>query len=153
MILLAHMLLGAVVGYHIKSVFLAIILAILCHYFLDFFPHVEYDISNITSSNWKKSLPDFLKVFLDFWLGMLLILLILSPQGAWQPMVYICALIAIVPDGFTLVSYASKNKWLAKHDHIHGGIIHHLTKQKKFPLFWRISTQVASVVICLLLLR
>ncbi|MSU54500.1 MAG: hypothetical protein EXS48_01500 [Candidatus Staskawiczbacteria bacterium] len=143
------MLLGAVFGYHIQNIFLAIILAILCHYFLDLFPHVEYNIDNITSGNWKKSLPDFLKVFLDFGIGILFIFLFSKNQ----PMIYICSLIAIVPDGFTLISYASKNKWLAKHDHIHGGIIHYLTKQKKFPLFWRIFTQVSSVIICLLWLR
>jgi len=149
MILLAHMLLGAVVGYQIKNIPLAIILALLCHYFLDLFPHVEYNIDNITSSVWKKSLPDFLKVFLDFAFGIMLIFLFSKNQ----PMIYACAIIAIIPDGFTLISYASNNKWLAKHDKIHGGIIHYLTKQKKFPLFWRILTQMASVIVCLLLLR
>ena len=149
MILLAHMLLGAVVGYYAQNIFLAIILAILCHYFLDLFPHIEYSINHITSSNWKKSLPDFLKVFLDFTLGILLIFLF----STGQPMIYICAIIAIVPDGLTLISYVSKNTWLAKHDYLHGEIIHYLTKQKKFPLFWRIFTQVTSIVICLLLLN
>lgn len=148
MILLAHMLLGAVVGYYTQNVALAVVLAILCHYFLDIFPHIEYSINNITSSNWKKSLPDFLKVFLDFLLGLVLIFLFSSNQT----MIYICAIVAIIPDGFTFISYATKNKWLAKHDYIHGEIIHHLTKQKKFPLFWRIFTQVASVIICIWLL-
>ncbi|OGZ68562.1 MAG: hypothetical protein A3D44_01270 [Candidatus Staskawiczbacteria bacterium RIFCSPHIGHO2_02_FULL_42_22] len=147
MILLAHMLLGAVVGYQIENIPLAIVLAFLCHYFLDLFPHVEYSINNLHDKKWKKSLPDMAKVFLDFILGLGIIFLVSKNQ----PLIYIGALIAIVPDGLTLISYAFPNKVMAAHDYIHTKKIHYF-KYKKISNFWRILTQVISVSICILVL-
>src|SRR3989344_8710480 len=66
MILLAHMLLGAVVGYYTKNIYLAIMLALLCHYFLDLFPHIEYDIKNIKEKKLEKITPRFFKGWFGF---------------------------------------------------------------------------------------
>jgi len=73
MILLVHLLFGALIGQKILNPVLAIVLAFLSHYFLDFFPHIEYSIKNISEKRWKKSLPDFLKIFLDLAAGIILI--------------------------------------------------------------------------------
>jgi len=148
MILLAHMLLGAVVGYYTKNIYLAIMLALLCHYFLDLFPHIEYDIKNIKEKNWKKSLPDFLRVGLDFLLGLALIFAFSKNQ----PMIYVGAIVAIVPDGLTVLSSVAPNKILSAHDWAHIKKIHFL-KYKKISNVWRILTQVAATVICITLLR
>ncbi len=148
MILLAHMLFGAAIGASISNPFLAIMLAFLGHYFLDAFPHIEYPINNIRNKNWKKAAPDILKVFIDFSLAVVIIFLFSKNQ----PIVYICAFIALIPDSLTIISDIFPNKVLALHDHIHTQKIHYLTKQKKFPIFWKISTQVATVIISITVL-
>ncbi len=149
MILLAHMLFGAAIGAQLDNPYFALPLALLGHYFLDIFPHVEYSISHIKNKEWKKAWPDFLKVFLDF----LLALVIIFWFSKNQPLMYACALIAIVPDGFTLINSVVKNKILAAHSNIHEGRIHYLTKQKKFPIFWRIATQVAAIIISIIFIN
>ena len=76
MILLVHILFGAVIGSAIKNIPLAIVLAFLSHHFLDLLPHIEYPIKNIEKKQWRKAMPDILKVILDFSLGILLILIL-----------------------------------------------------------------------------
>ena len=162
MILLVHMLFGAAIGSAVKNVPLAIILAFLGHYFLDIFPHIEYlkstqeSIQKIKSGKWQKYLPDILKVFLDFFLGVLAIFIFSNPPYAsgvfGRPIIYLCAFIALIPDGLTVVSSLFYNKLLLKHDQIHKKI-HYLTKQKKFPKFWKIFTQILAVIISVILLK
>ncbi len=143
------MLLGAVVGAKVKNIPLAILLALLCHYFLDLFPHVEYSITKIKDKTWNKALPDFLKVLLDFLLG----IFIISLFSKNQLMIYLCALVAIIPDGFTLLSSVFPNRILKFHDAIHTGKIIHYFKYKKISNVWRIATQVITVIVCIILLR
>ncbi|OGZ70669.1 MAG: hypothetical protein A3F47_00215 [Candidatus Staskawiczbacteria bacterium RIFCSPHIGHO2_12_FULL_38_11] len=143
------MLFGAAIGALVQNALLAIILAFLGHYFLDVFPHIEYKIENIKNKIWKNSLPDFLKVFLDFCLG----ILIISLFSKNNLVIYICAFVAMVPDGLTLVSYAFPNKISKAHDYMHTQKIHYLTKQKKFPIFWRITTQAIAIIISIALLK
>ena len=76
MILLAHLIFGAAIASKIHNPFLAVVLAFLSHYFLDFMPHTEYDIKNIhliKGKQWRKIYPEILKVLLDFLSGILLI--------------------------------------------------------------------------------
>ena len=149
MILLAHMLFGAAIGAQIHSPYLAMLLALLGHYFLDLFPHIEYSVDNIQNKNWRKSLPDILKVSADFWLAMLIVFLF----SKGQPIVYICALITVIPDAFTVISSIVKSKILKAHDIVHTKYIHYLTKQKKFPVFWKIMTQVVAIFVSTILLN
>lgn len=144
MILLVHLLFGAAVGSTIKNVPLAVILAFLSHYFLDLFPHIEYNIENIG----KKQCPAILKILLDFLLGVLFI----SVFSKNQYIIYICAISAILPDGLTVLGRIIPGKVLAVHNKIHTGKIHFL-KYKKISNFWRVSSQVAAAVIALTLLK
>ena len=148
MILLVHMLFGAVFGTIIKNPILAIFLALLGHYFLDIFPHIEYSISNIRNKNWRESLPDWLKVVLDFLLGLLIIFLFSKNN----PLIYICGFVALIPDALTIISDLFPNRLLHIHDIIHTQKIHYLTKQKNFPVFWKIFSQVLVTVISIILL-
>lgn len=148
MILLAHLLLGALIGEKINNPVLAAILAFLSHYFLDIFPHVEYSITNMTSKDWKKFLPVFLKIFLDFSAGIILIFTFSTNRE----IIYISAFFAILPDGFSILNLIFKNKILAKHSRLHQEKLHYF-KYKKISNFWRIFNQVAIVVICILLLK
>lgn len=122
MILLTHLLAGAVIGTKIKSLWLAIILSIISHYLLDLIPHSEYSIKNIEEKLWKKSYIDFIKVFADFCLGISVIFL-LSDNS---PQVYICAFAAIIPDGLALLSRALGLKFLRWHDRFHHDQVHKL---------------------------
>ena len=135
MILLVHLLFGALIGKEINNQVLAVILAFLGHYLLDLIPHTEYSVENIKNKQWKKSLPDFIKVFLDILCGLPLIF-IFSPNN---PIIYVCAFFAILPDGLSLL----------KHSDFHSKKIHFLKDNKKFSKFWRISSQVAVVLFCL----
>lgn len=148
MILLTHLLLGAVIGSKINSFILAVILAFLSHYFLDLFPHIEYPIENIKNNQWQKSLPDFLRVFTDFGLGIFIIFL-LSDNSLKT---YICAFAAILPDGLTFMEYFFHNKLFKIHNDFHLKKIHYL-KNKKIANFWRFFTQLVVVIIAIILLR
>jgi len=142
------MLLGALIGSKINNIFFAIILAFLSHYFLDTFPHIEYPIENIVKKQWRKALPDFSRVILDFCLGILLIALLSNNH----PIIYICAFFAILPDGFSILDLIFKNKLLREHSKFHQEKIHTM-KNKKFSKFWRISSQVVAGIICIILLK
>lgn len=158
MILLAHMVFGAAIGYTAYSltnnIWLAIVLAYLSHYFLDVFPHIEYlesvesAIKQMKEKDWKGRIPDAIKVFIDFCLGLLLILLFSKNYI----IIYIYAFVAIVPDGVTVIYTLFPNSLLARHQKFHGAI-QYLTKKKKFSKFWRIATQALAVVISIVLLR
>lgn len=155
MILLVHMLFGAAIGSVVGNMPLAIILALLGHYFLDLFPHIEYldgvehSIESLKNDKWSNKIKNVSKVFVDFCLGLLLIFLLSKNY----PIIYLCALVAIVPDGLTIVHHLFPKMGLELHHQIHGGKIHYLTKQKNFHKFWKILTQVVVVIISIILLR
>lgn len=150
MILLVHMLLGAVIGSEINNVFVAIILAFLSHYFLDLFPHIEYNIENIDKNQWQKSLPDILRVVLDFCIGIILIFIFSNPIQ--QVIIYTCALFSILPDGLTVLEYFFPNKILKFHSYIHREKAHFL-KNKKVSTFWRLATQIVVIILSIALLK
>jgi hypothetical protein len=155
MILLAHLLFGAAIGLIIKNPFLAIILAFLSHYFLDLMPHIEYPIDNIRQKQWHKSGPDFLRVILDFCLGILFISIFSGHLTfSKQLFVYACAFFSILPDGFTVLNYLFKNRLLEVHNNFHRKIIHFVNyfEYKKISVFWRISTQIVVILISIILL-
>ncbi len=147
MILLVHMLFGAAIGSLIKNVYLAIILAFLSHYFLDLFPHVEYLIKNKGEKPLHDVLPDIFKVFLDFCIG----LLIISLFSLNQPIIYIYAFFAVIPDTLTVLNYFLPSKILNIHDKLHTKI--HFLKNKKISNFWRILSQIMAVIISIILLK
>ena len=148
MILFIHLLFGAAVGSAVKNIPLAVVLAFLSHYFLDFLPHIEYDIANIREKQWQKKLAVILKVILDFCLGILLILIFSNNQ----PILYLYAIIAMLPDALTIVNNFLSNKILEAHYAFHTKKIHFL-KYKKISVFWRISSQIAAIIISIILLK
>lgn len=148
MILLVHLLLGAAIGSSIKNVPLAIILAFLSHYLLDFIPHAEYSIAEAKKNEWRKMLLNVLKISIDFCLGILLILIFSKNQ----PIIYICAFFAVIPDGLTVINSFMPNKFTEAHDKLHTKRIHFL-KYKKISRFWRIASQAMVVLISIILLK
>lgn len=148
MILFIHLLFGAAIGSVINNIPIAILLSFLSHYLLDIPPHVEYNIENIEKKQWKKAIPQFIIVFLDFCLGILLILIFSNNQ----PIIYICAFFAIVPDGLSILKLMFKNKILQAHSTFHQGKIHFFG-HKKISMFWRIVSQIIATIIAIILLQ
>ena len=146
MILLVHLISGAVIGQKILNTILAIILAFLSHYFLDSLPHVEYNIENITKKQWSKILPNILNITLDFCIGILLI----SMFSDNRLIVYVCGLSAAAPDILTVLYYLAPNRILKIHYGFHQKI--HFLKQIKISKFWRIVSQTIVVIISITLL-
>lgn len=148
MILLVHLIFGAAIGSAIKNIPVAIILAFFSHYFLDLFPHIEYDTESIKEKLWRHRLPALLRMAVDFCSGILFILIFSVSK---QPIIYICAFFAILPDGISATNYFAQNKILEIHDRFHQKI--HFLKYKKISNFWRILSQIASVIISILLFK
>jgi hypothetical protein len=146
MILLAHLLFGAAIGSSIKNIFLALILAFLGHYFLDLFPHIEYNIENIKEKQWHKALPAFLRVLADFCIGVLLIFIFSNNQ----PIVYFCAFLSILPDVLSFLYIIWPSKILTVNYKLHTKI--HFLKDKKISYFWRIFSQVLAIIISIIIL-
>lgn len=148
MILIPHLLLGAAVASKIQYLPAALLMAFLSHYLLDLIPHIEYSIDNIVKKQWQKSLPDILRVLLDFSFGILLILIFSDNQ----PITYIGAFVALIPDSLTIISSLFPNKVLSLHDYLHTQKVHFL-KYKKISTFWRILSQLLVIIISIILLK
>ncbi len=149
MILLVHMLFGAAIGSLAGNVYLGIFAALLCHYFLDLFPHIEYLESTKKSIiNVKHRSVDAAKVVADFGIGIFL----LYTFSSNHPAVYLYAFVAIVPDGLTVLTHLFPNTLLLAHDYVHGGPIHYLTKQKQFPVGVKILTQLTAILVSIFIL-
>ncbi|MCX6720795.1 MAG: hypothetical protein NTW11_03245 [Candidatus Staskawiczbacteria bacterium] len=158
MILLVHILFGVAVGSLVNNIPLAIVFAFLSHYFLDLFPHIEYNIEIRNKKQWPSSakamagrqgkLWSITKIAIDFLTGVLFIFLFSKNQ----PINYICAFFAILPDGITVLTNHFPSKFLKPHNKFHQEKIHFL-KYKKISNFWRILSQVLAVVISILLLK
>lgn len=157
MILLVHMLFGAAVGYQTyalaNNIWLASIAALLSHYFLDFFPHIEYlksteeTAKKLKNGALKNNLGDFLKVIADFCFGLVAVFAF-SPE---RPTIYLFTALAILPDGLTILNEFLSIPILKKHHEFHGQKIHFF-KHKKVSLFWRLLSQVVAVVFAVFLL-
>jgi len=149
MLLTPHILTGVAIIILVQNPILGLIFVLLSHYFLDLFPQTEYSVKNIRNRQWSKSLPDFLKTFLDIVLGLSIVFLTVG----YTPLILIAVFVAILPDGFTLLhSIFPANSLLKKHMEIHAAI-NNVCENKKFPAFWGIVSQVAIILIAILLLR
>jgi hypothetical protein len=139
MLLSAHILTGAAIAAKIQNPILGIFLAFLSHYLLDILPHAEYSIENIKTKQWKKSTPDFFRVFLDAFLGIALIILITNNNFV----ALLGGLAAMVPDGLTLLFILfPKNKLLKLHQKGHSWLNGFIIK-REIPYFWGILSQIA----------
>lgn len=149
MILLVHMIFGAAIGSLFRSPATAIASAVLSHYFLDLFPHIEYleSTENLIVKTKKGKLknifPDAIKVLFDF-MGGLLLVIFFSDNNI---LTYGCIIAAIAPDGLTIINSVFPNKITRIHHKIHGEKIHFLKNNKKISKFWRIISQVTAIVV------
>lgn len=150
MILTPHLLVGAAIASKISNPLLALPLAFLNHYFLDSLPHEEYSVENIWAKRWKKSLSDFMKIFLDILSGLFLVYLFSENQ----PMIYFGALFAVFPDGITLLSLIlPPKKLITLHQKIHMTLNNiYNPENKKRPLFWGLASQATVIALAIFFL-
>ncbi len=148
MIFTFHLLAGAAIAAETKSVPLIIVLALFSHYLLDFLPHSEYSIKNIQEGKWHQSFFDFLKIFLDLSLGVLLILIL-----AKDPLIALAAgFTAILADGLTFLAFVfPKNKLLKIHYEFHHLRVHFL-RDKKISLLGKFLSQALTVAVAIFFL-
>lgn len=138
MILTIHFLFGALITTKIKSIILIFLLSFTSHYLLDFLPHNEYPINKILKKRWKESFLDFLKVFLDISLAVVLVFFLTENF----PLALLGGFFAILPDGLSfLFLLFPENNLLEKHYFFHKEVIHSF-KKKKISLSWRIFSQI-----------
>jgi len=144
------MIFGVAVASLIKSPYLAIILALLSHYFLDLFPHIEYPVDNLKKihKNFKQALPEFFYLIIDLVSGFLFIFLFTDKSFIY----FTYASISIIPDFLTVLSAIMPNKILKIHDLFHRKYIHFL-RDKKINIFWRIFVQILVIVISIIILK
>jgi uncharacterized membrane protein HdeD (DUF308 family) len=141
------MIFGAAMCHFVKIPFLAAVLALLSHYFLDLFPHIEYPIENIKKRQWAKALPEFPMVFIDFLAGILLIYFFAD----FSIMTLTCVFFALLPDGFSLLHYLFPIKIFRNLYFLHEKI--HFLKNKKISVFWRFLSQVLAIIISIIILQ
>ena len=147
MVLTPHILTGAAIIANVQNPILGLILVFLSHYFLDLLPQREYSINSIEQRNWKGSIPDFLKVFLDIFFALIILFLITD----YTYLILIAAFLSILPDGFSLLHYIfPKSKLLEKHLKLHA-VINFALGKKTFP-FWGILVQIMVAAIAIFLL-
>lgn len=148
------MIFGAAIGSLINNVPLAIILAFLGHYFLDLFPHVEYlesvesSVKMLRQKTSQNEIKDMAMVGIDFCAGLLVIFLTSNNSL----IVYWCALVAIIPDGLTVIHIVFPKILPSSHHAFHASI-QYFTKRKQPPMVWRVATQAAAVVASIILLK
>ncbi len=151
MVLAVHIIVGAAIVGKTKNPLLGLFLAFLSHYIIDFLPHQEYSIINIKNRAWRKSLFDFLKVFIDMTLGFATIILISKNIG----LALLGGFLGIVPDGLTLLFLLfPEANVLKKHFNVHRTVFHlpSLRLKEKYASLFRISVQVIVSIIALFFL-
>jgi len=148
MLLTPHILAGILIITKVQNPILGFFLVFLSHYFLDSFTQKEYSIENIRGRSWKKSLPDFTKVFSDIAIGFTIMLLIVG----YNPLIVLAAILSIFPDGLTLLHCIfPNNKLLKKHQKLHAAI-NAICENKKLPTVLGVISQIIVIAIAIFFL-
>ena len=151
MIFIFHILAGVVIASKITFLPIAIFLALLSHYALDFLPHTEYSVKDIEKKDWKKSGLDFWKVAIDVGLGFAVVLIIHSIERISYTNIIIVTFFAVLPDILTILGWSfPNNKILQHHFSFHKMV--HFPEDKKISDFWRFSSHIAVVIFFVILL-
>lgn len=148
MFLAPHLLIGVVIGKFVPNIWLAFLFGIIIHFLTDMAPHSHYNVDNLKTKLNKKSIIEFLKVFIDLTVGITVCLFFI-----WQTdfMIYAIAgmIGSVLPDALTFIYWQTQTPLLRKLNIFHIQIIH----PKKEPPFARglISQLIVSLIAIFLL--
>ncbi len=147
MLLAVHMLVGAAIGYKIHNYWLVFILSFLSHFVLDAIPHREYKIDSLIEKRVnRKSIFDLFQVFLDFTIGLAIILLFVE-KSPYLTYALLGMFAAMIPDGINFLHWQTNAPWLKKITDFHRFTIH---REEKTPLFWGITSQLIVSIIAII---
>ena len=125
------------------------------HYLLDSLPHREYDIDrveNLSRTGWRRAAIDFIKIFIDFFGGMA-ILVFIAPASIPLPWLLLWGFFAALPDGISFLHYLwPDNKPLAAQQRFHK-LIHIKQDKKETPWRLGIPFQIAVALAAIVLLN
>jgi len=137
MVIIPHMLAGAAIGAHSPNVWAAFCFGLISHYLLDSLPHWEY-LNSIKIKKVKQAL----KVFIDFAIGIIIVLIVSWPLK----IIIISGIIgALLPDFIEFVYHNFKIKFLRPLSSFHQKIHYY----KKVTLFKGLMLQVIILAISL----
>ena len=160
MIITPHFLVGAAIATNIPNPILGLPLAFLSHFFLDFIPHRDYPAFQKISARegrkgplakfFRESLTGFLKVTAAFSIAFSTVLFFADNMT----LAAIGGFLAISPDFDTLAVFFPRlfqNRFFKLFFDFHAGSVHYLEK-KEIPIFWKIFSQIAAVVLAIFFL-
>ncbi|MFH0906810.1 MAG: hypothetical protein ABIC36_03325 [bacterium] len=133
MVILPHMLAGAVVGARSRNIATAFIFSIIVHFLIDALPHWDY-LSKIDIS----SSIHILKIFIDFVLGCVLVWFLCRSHPR-RLFILIAIFAALLPDCLEIIYYNFNVEWLGGLSWFHN--LMHYSKDLPF------KTGIWSVVI------
>ena len=162
MILIPHILLGALIGLIAPHQYwIVFIFAFALHFLLDAIPHHEYKVQLLKERSEermgvlnifrdKQAFFVLGKIATDFLLGMLIAIALIWFSPARQ-YVLVVALSAVLPDGLLALYWMTKTPLLEKLARFHHFV--HPKNNKNTPLLWGITTQlIVSLIVILLIL-
>lgn len=156
MILLPHIILGAVIGAKIQNLGFIIILGFLSHFIIDKIPHWDYSIKGIKdfreTRNFKKLVITLIKIGIDGLIGLLIVFLTLWQKNmfdiSYLPFILLGIFVSILPDLVGILSEIISNSFLDIFSKFHD-LAHFKTKKEGELTFLGISTQIAMVIFAL----
>jgi hypothetical protein len=158
MIFSPHIVVGAVIGAKTHNLGLIIILGLASHFILDRIPHWEYDISknmdDFRTGRKIKGLSGlFLKIFLDAFIGLLIVLIPVIQRNLldlkFLMFIFLGILFSVLPDILWGLSGFIKNKFFDTCAKIHSAF--HFQKQKEGKItFLGLFTQIVVIIFALL---
>lgn len=133
MVLLPHMLAGAIVGAKIHSYAVIVPVSLALHFFLDALPHWEYKVRGLDKPYGAKFLVFLAKVVLDLTLGAAVIWWFLG-GSPYLGYIFFSVFISLLPDGLLLMQGLAKgrSKFLNRLRLFHKGV--HLRDNKKLAV-------------------
>lgn len=162
MILIPHILAGAMIGAKTQNLGLIVVLGLIIHFIMDWIPHWDYFCRGIkdfsTTRNFKALFFDFFKIAIEGLIGLLIVFLILWQKNLlnihYLPFILFGIFVSVLPDislVFSLVFLPEKisKKYFAFHEkYLH---FRHKEKEGKIT-FLGLATEIIITMVALFFL-
>ena len=157
MILLPHIITGAMIGAKTKNLGLIIILSFLSHFILDKIPHWDYSIKGVKdfrgTRNFKKLVMTLIKIGIDGLIGLLIVSLTLWQSDMFNSDYLLFILFGIfasvLPDLLGILSEIMHNNLLNIFAKFHDFAHSKKTEKEGKITFLGIFTQIAVIIFAL----